>query len=271
MTPADEVLIAIINNKLDFAALLKEHWYRIPKTVANKRLKKRWLPRWLAFYQTKVFGDEAYAVNYFAEVIEIKKVNRWQLFPNEPKSEKSNREYYQLFLGEIKKLPEPILSRTWRRIVFIQTTWLKFFNAHEINDLFDDSPLENQLYDALKAYEIPAERQEFVTIKEQNYFLDFAIYCDSGNIDLETDGDTWHANPEKAELDRFRDNALETVGWRVFRFGTTDIKKRIDDYCVPTIAEMINRLGGISEGRYLPRKIDLEAQDSYQMGLFDDL
>ena len=45
----------------------------------------------------------------------------------------------------------------------------------------------------------------------------------------------------------------------------------IEEYCLPTVAEAINTFGGINVGRYLPRKIDLEAQDTYQMGLFDDL
>lgn len=135
-------------------------------------------------------------MNYFAEVIQIKKVYRWQLFPDEPESKKSQRRYYQVFLGEIKKLPAPILSRRWRRIVFIPTTWSKFLNAYEINDLYDDSPLEDRLWVEFKRHEIPAERQEFITIKEKSYALDFAIYCDKGSVDVETDGDTWHANPE---------------------------------------------------------------------------
>jgi hypothetical protein len=223
MTSQHEVLIAIINNKQDFAIIRERHWYRIPVSIVNKRLKNRWPPQWLAFYQTKIFGEEAFAVNYFAQIVRIEKVYRWQLFPGETKNEKSNKQYYQLLLGEINKRPVPILSRRWRRIIFIPTTWNKFINALEINDLFDDSPLEDHLWSAFKTNEIPDERQEYITIKERNYALDFAIYCDSGNIDVETDGDTWHANPEKAELDRFRDNALETVGWRVFRESVQDI------------------------------------------------
>ncbi len=54
------------------------------------------------------------------------------------------------------------------------------------------------------------------------------------------------------------------------RFGTTDIRERLADYCMPYIAEKINRLGGISEDRYVPRKIDLEADGTYQIGLYDD-
>jgi very-short-patch-repair endonuclease len=271
MTTQGEVLIAIINNLQDFAILREKYWYRIPVSSVNKWLKDRWPPQWLAFYQTRVFGEEAFAVNYFAQVVQIKKAFRWELFPNEPQNEKSNQQYYQVFLGEFKKLPEPILSRRWRRIVFIPTTWVKFVNAREINDLYDDSPLENKLWTAFKSHEIPAERQEFITLKEGSFALDFAIYCDNGSIDVETDGDTWHANPEKAGEDRLRDNALGVFGWKVLRFGTQDIQERIEHYCVPTVAEAINKLGGIDEGRYLPRKIYLDSEGKYQIGLFDDL
>ena len=271
MTAQHEVLIAIINNKPDFAILRKRHWYRIPVSSVNKWLKTRWPPRWVAFYQTSVFGEEAFAVNYFAEVIRIQKTYRWQLFPNEPQNKKSNRSYYQIFLGDIKKRPTPILSRRWRRIVFIPTTWEKFYNAHEINDLFDDSPLEDKLWTVFKSHKIPAERQEFITLKEQSFALDFAIYCDKGSIDVETDGDTWHANPERAMEDRRRDNALGVAGWKVLRFGTQDIQDRIEQYCVPNVAEAINELGGIDEGRYLPRKINLDSEGKYQLGLFDEL
>jgi very-short-patch-repair endonuclease len=260
-----------MNDQRDYQILREKRWYRIPVGSANRWLKDRWPPRWLAFYQTKIFGEEKYAVNYFAEVVRIQIAYRWQLLPDEPQNEKSNRQYHQIFLGEIEKMPAPILSRRWRRIIFIPTTWDKFINAAEINDLYDESPLEDRMWAELKRHKIEAERQEFITVKQQNYFLDFAIYCDKANIDVETDGDTWHANPEKAAEDRLRDNALSTVGWKVLRFGTQEIQERTSEYCIPTIVESINKLGGIDEGRYLPRKIDLESDDTYQMGLFDGL
>ncbi len=37
--------------------------------------------------------------------------------------------------------------------------------------------------------------------------LDFAIDCARGRIDVETDGDTWHANSERAALDNRRATA----------------------------------------------------------------
>lgn len=270
MSNRKEVLVAIVNDKRDFAIIENQGWYRIPVSSVSKWLKKRWPPHWIAFYQTKVFGEEAYSISYFAEIWEIREVYRWQLFPDELLGENSNRKYYQLLLGQLKKLREPIYSIRRRRIIFISTTLEKFLNAIEINDLYDNSNLEDLLWVVFKEHRIPAERQAFITIKRQNYALDFAIYCDRGSIDVETDGDTWHANPEKAALDNLRDNALEAFGWKVLRYSTPQIREQAVEYCVRSVIETINNLGGVDEGKYLPRRIDLRSNHSYQLGLFDE-
>ena len=271
MTARGEVLVAILNNPLDLAVARDEHWYRIPVSSVDKWLRGRWPPEWLAFYQTKVFGSEAHAVNYYARVLEVRRRYRWQLFPDQPRDEKSRRLYYQLVLEPLQRLSNPIVSRRWRRIVFIPTTWAKFSRAVEINDLYDESPLEDELWAALKRYDIPAERQEFVQVKDRAYALDFAIYCASGKIDVETDGDTWHADRERIPLDNLRDNDLETTGWRVLRFNTLQIREQMEDYCLRTVVENVNRLGGVEEGRLVPRRIDLDAPGGLQqLGLFDD-
>ena len=270
MTRKGELLVAIINDKRDFAIARDKNWYRIPIASAGKWLQARWPPQWLAFYQTKVFAQEAFSIRYYAQVIHIKRVQRQELFPSEPENTKSQRLYYQLILTPLQKLPQPIFSRRWRRIVFIPTTWKKFIQASEINDLYDESPLEDRLWAEFKRHHIPAERQEFLTIKQQNYALDFAVYCAKGKIDIETDGNTWHANPEKAALDNLRDNSLEAAGWSVLRFSTPQIQEGAETYCIRTISETINYLGGVDEGKLVPRKIDVDADDSYQMSLFDD-
>lgn len=270
MANRGEVLVAIINDKRDFVIVQNQNWYRIPVFSVEKWLNKRWPPRWIAFYQTKVFGDEAYSIRYYARVLDIQVVRRSQLFPNHPPDMKSNLKYYKLNLAPLKKLIEPIFSRKWRRIVFIPTTWEKFINAVEINDLFDESPLEDRLWAEFKRHNIPAERQVFITVKQLNYALDFAVYCDTGNIDIETDGDTWHANPEKEAQDNLRDNTLEAVGWNVLRFTTAQINEQSAEYCISTVTDTINHLGGVDEGKYVSRKIDLEAGGSYQLGLFDE-
>ncbi len=260
-----EVLVAIINNSSDFAIARDQHWYRIPISIAHKRLEKRWPPQWLAFYLTRVFGHESHAVNYYARVLDIRKVYRWELFPDNFPDKKRNHRYYQLFLQPLQRLPKPILSRHFRRIIFIPTTWHKFINAVEINDLYDESPLEDRLWAEFKRLQLLAERQELIKAKEHDYFLDFAIYCARGNIDIETDGDSWHASPERAAEDNVRDNNIKTAGWRVLRFNGVQIREQMQEYCLPTIKENINQLGGVDEGGIIPRVIG-----SNQLTLFDD-
>ena len=266
-----EVLVAILNNILDFNIARERGWYRIPVDVAGKRLKDRWPPKWLAFYQTKVFGQEGHSIHYFAPVLDIREVSRAQLFPEEPPHAKSFRRYHQAFIGPLQQLPKPILSRRFRRIVFIPTTWHKFTNAVEINDLWDESLLEDRLWAQFKRLKINAECQEMITVKDRYYFLDFAIYCALGRIDVETDGDVWHANPERAPQDNLRDNDIKTVGWKVLRFNGRQIREQMGDYCVPTITENIDRLGGLNGERIVPRRVDPGVDDVHQPSLFDDL
>jgi len=272
MTNRGEVLVAILNNQHDFNVAYEQHWYRIPVSSVENLLKNRWPPQWLALYQTKTFGQEAYAVNYYAQVLHIREVYRQQLFPGEPHNPKSNRRYHQLFLTPLQRLPKPIFSRRSRRIVFIPTTAEKFFNAVEINDLYDESPLEDKLWAEFKRLQIYAERQELVETNEHNYMLDFAIRCVKGNIDVETDGDTYHANPEKAAEDNLRNNDLEAAGWKVLRFNTSQIQEQAAEYCISKVVKTINKMGGLEEGGIMPRKIDLTAPEGYrQLGLFDNL
>lgn len=263
----DEVLIAIINNQADFRILCERAWYRIPTNSVEKWLKQRWPPQWLAFYQTKVFKGEAYSVRHYAAVRNIRIAHRYELFPTELPNPKQDKTYYQLFLGPLQTLPQPIFSRRRRRIVFITSTWGKFKSAIEINDLYDESPLEDRLWAEFKHLEIQAERQELVSVNNTNYFLDFTVYCMAGKLDVETDGDTWHVNKEKAGADNLRDNALKTEGWRILRFNTQQIHEKMSDYCVPTVVDNINRLGGLSNENDMSKKIVLHDKPG-QLELF---
>jgi very-short-patch-repair endonuclease len=271
MSYRGEVLVAIINNRADFALAMEQHWYRVPVSSQEKWLADRWPPKWLALYQTKKLGLEPFTINYFARVLSIHRALRWQLFPNEPRNKKSERLYYQLVLEPLIKLPQPIYSSRRRRIIFLTTTWKRFSGATEINDLYVESSLEEKLWAALRQHNIRPERQELVTIEDRNYFLDFAVYCASGKIDIETDGDEWHATPEKAELDNLRDNDLESTGWQSLRFTSYQIDEQAAEYCVPIIVDTINHLGGLEEvDKFMPRKINPDMPgDTYQPSLFD--
>ena len=171
MSARGEVLVAIVNNVHDFAVARDHHWYRVPIDNVEKRLKNCWPPQWLAFYQTKDFGEEAYAVHYYARVLSLRERGRHDLFPDEPPNAKSHRRYYQLMLDHLQRLPTPIVSRRFRRVIFIPTTMMKLYTASELHDLWDESPLEDALWGELKRRDVVAERQEFVEVDGRPYFL----------------------------------------------------------------------------------------------------
>jgi very-short-patch-repair endonuclease len=261
-----EALVAIMNDPRDFALLREQLWYRVPVASAPKR----WPPKWLALYQTKVFGDEAYAVHYYGRVKRISEVSRRDLLPEDWKSEHTDRTYYKIELEKLEKLPHPIVSRRWRRIVFIPTTAAKLFSATQINDLFDDSLLENTLWERLKELRIDAERQWEEKVGKMRYLLDFAVFCHAGKLDIETDGDQYHHNPEYAAKDNERNNALTSANWRVLRFNKAQVQENRAEYCVASIADTIRRLGGLDDQALVPRKFHA-TQDgvAQQLSLLD--
>lgn len=267
-----EVLVAIVNQKTDWQLLQEEAWYRIPVSSVQRWLHDCWPPTWLAFYQTKIFGNEAYAVNYYGRVSRIEQTTRLKLLPDDtPRNHpKANRPYFKLSIDRLRPLPQPIFSRRLRRIVFIPTTVEKFRQAVEINDLWDESPLEDRLWALLKQHQIRAERQYPLEIDDQYYFLDFAIFCNKGNIDIETDGDTWHAQREQIAVDNERDNSLVGRGWRVLRFNTAQINETPVTYCLSKVMETVNRLDGFDDATgVLARFNPDDPEGPRQLSLFD--
>jgi very-short-patch-repair endonuclease len=253
-------LIAILKEKSDLSILQDQGWYRIPVESAPKR----WPPRWLAFYQPNNFGKDAYRIRYYGQIKEINIVKRYEIFPNEISSERSEREYYILTLEKLEELAKPIPSYRPRRLAFIPTTWEKFIKANQINDLFDDSPLEEKMWLELKGLSIEAERQWGVSLQQRVYFLDFALFCKKGKIDVETDGDSWHIDREKAPLDNARDNALQIEGWTVLRYSTHQIKENLQTECIRGIETSINKLGGLSSDGLIPRIFYTKGKSSIQ-------
>jgi len=245
-----EVLIALLREKSDLAILQKHGWYRIPVASAPRR----WPPKWLAFYQQKCFKEEAFRVHRYGEVADIQVVARSELFPNEFESAKSGQLYYKLTFKSLEVLDRPIPSLRPRRLVFIPTTWEKFSHAEQINDLFDESPLEDALWQHFKRLLIQAERQwELIAAEEQRYFLDFALFCAKAPLAVETDGDTWHTVPDRANQDYIRQNAIESRGWHVLRFNSNEIREKMQTYCLPEIQKTINKQGGLSDEGLVPR------------------
>ena len=58
--------------------------------------------------------------------------------------------YYKVQLGPLQRLAQPIVSLRWRRLTFVHTTWDRFQDATEINDLFiEGGPYVDRLYACL--------------------------------------------------------------------------------------------------------------------------
>ena len=245
--PETPALVGIVTRLKDWEFVRSEHWYRIPVHTAPEGLESI---QNLAFYQTRLFGTEKWAVNCYARVRGISKATRRELLPDEPAHARAGAEYYKVELGELERLPRPIPSRRWRRIVFIPTSLERLLHAQEINDLFKVSPIEEKLYFTLQDAGLSAERQYFVREEGTGYMLDMAVFCRDSNLDVECDDDAYHSGRDKAEQDRERDNTLTTAGWHILRFSGRRILGS-PGRCLGTIERTVRRLGGASgsEGR----------------------
>src|SRR3972149_5285424 len=158
-----DVLIALINNKEDFRIAQEEHWYRIPAQSAPRIVRDKKL-KYLAFYQTKIFGENAFKIEWYGKVKNISVVKRKELFPNLEHDPKAENDYYKIEFDELQKLPRPIISRRHRRVLFITTTFKRFKSARELNDVFKESAIEEKLWEEMKSKGINAERQYMIVI-----------------------------------------------------------------------------------------------------------
>lgn len=239
--PTPDTLVALLKTERDLAILREQGWYRIPVRSAPKILPQ---VEYLAFYQPKAFGAEKWRVRYYGRVNKIEQVRRIDLLPDQSFHPRSHELYHRIEIDKLLELPFPILSWRGRRIVFIPTTFEKLCNAQEINDLFHGSPLEDDLWLRFRQERIEVERQYYVTRGERRYYLDFALFCRNGKIDVECDGDRWHITKEKAIIDNERDNLLTKWGWHILRFSTAQLRRTLPN-CLDTIKLTINQCGGL--------------------------
>ncbi len=238
-------LVAIVPRKKDWEIIKTQYWYRIPVKKAPAIINRI---KFLAFYQPKVFETEKWQVNYYTEVKGITVVKRIELLPDEPEHIRSGDEYYKIIIGDLKRLPRPIPSRSWRRITFIPTTDNRLFEAKEINDLYYTTPIEERLYRFLRKERISAERQLSVYETETPYCLDFAIFCKDGKLNVECNGAAYHSTKEAKIRDSRRDNELTSVGWSILRFTGKEINEAPKN-CLRLIKKTIKALNGINKDK----------------------
>jgi hypothetical protein len=170
--PDDRVLVAILNSQRDWALVQDESWYRLPAKHAPPGTPDF---DWLAFYFTKNFGEDRWAIHYYAVIEGHELVARRDLIPTEPDHPRAGQWYYKLQLGPLQHKIPPIVSARWRRITFIVTTGDRFMEAVEINDLFEQESLAGQLYVKLREMGIEVEREWMVSEEGATYVVDLAL------------------------------------------------------------------------------------------------
>ena len=136
--PDDRVLVAVMNNLTDWQRVQDQHWYRIPVKHAPEPVPNI---DWLAFYFTKAFGEDKWAVHYYARVLGHELVTRQDLMPGQQNHKRAKQWYYKVALGPIQHKLPPIVADKRRRITFVFTTGDRFEAATEINDLLKNESL----------------------------------------------------------------------------------------------------------------------------------
>lgn len=208
MYPEDRVLVAYVPSPADFTLIQEEGWYRIPQ----RHMPKGLYAEYFAFYFGRRFGEEKWAIHYYAPQQGYELLRRRDLLPEQPDHPRADDYYYKVQLGPLQRLARPIVSLRWRRVTFIHTTWDRFQDAQEINDLFvEGGEYVDRLYATLKERGIRSERNYEVKEGGEAYQIPLAIFCQDGRLDI---NDRQLPGDETAVL-----NLVETISQEVEKRG----------------------------------------------------
>jgi very-short-patch-repair endonuclease len=199
---------------------------------------------YLAFYQTKAFGGEKWAVNYYAPTRRYRLVTRAELLPEEAEHPRAAEPYYKVEIGPLQRLPRPIPSRRLRRITFIPTTMERLLRAEEINDLWDRDPREEKLWQAFKREGIEAERQYEVEEGMVQHLVDFAIFCQEGQVAVVCEGELAGESVKVIRERQASDYGLAACGWTVLRLDRQQLSRDVPG-CLAAVREAVSRCGGL--------------------------
>jgi hypothetical protein len=180
MYPEDRVLVGVMPAPADLEIVQTRHWYRIPSIRAPNGIHAEYI----AFYFTSHFDVSLrWGIHFYARRTGHELVRRVDLFPDQPHHIRAQETYYKIQLGTLRQKSPPIVSRRWRRITFIQTTWDRFTQAQEINDLFaTDKQFVNRVYHTLKEHGILAEREVEIKRGGKTVPVDLMIPCQHGAV-----------------------------------------------------------------------------------------
>jgi hypothetical protein len=224
MHPEDRVLVAVMGRLKDFEIARDQGWYRIPERHAPRGVSFEYL----AFYFTSAFLEQKWAVHYYARCLGHELVTRRNLLPDEPDHRRAAEAYYKVQLGPLQQHEPPIVSRRWRRVTFIYTTWDRFQAAAEINDLFTEGgEFVDRLYHALREADLSPERRYPLREAGVEYIADLAVPCRNGVLAVEMAG-------------------MQPVAlWpRALHFTPKAVTENLDG-CLAAIRAEVERCGGV--------------------------
>lgn len=145
--PDDRILVVVLNDPADWQRVQDEGWYRLPAKHAPPQVPH---VDWLAFYFTRAFGSNKWAIHYYARVVGHELLTRRDLIPTEPQHARAGEWYYKLMLASPQHKLPPILANQWRRVTFLMTTGDRFEAAQEMKDLCLDYSPQGVPYITLK-------------------------------------------------------------------------------------------------------------------------
>ncbi len=266
----NDTLVAAFQEQNDYLIAQQQGWYRARVNYKQTPIiLKNGTIKYISFYFKKIFKDFKYSIRHYAPVTDIQIVSRLDLLPSQPHHPRAKDKYYKISFGQLNELPQPIISHRGRALLFIVTNLQKLRSADEVNDIFNDSPLEERLWLELKKHKPTAERQFLLHTNEKNWICDFAFFCKKGVIDVECDGDTYHMQPQQVFYDKTRNNEIAAVAdWDVLRFTTEHITKDLP-HTMRTIMRKIDKLGGLQVVREEEITYRYVSKSDGQLNLFD--
>jgi hypothetical protein len=146
LDPNSLVLVCLLPSPRDLEIARLLGWYRIPFARAPKVVAVDTL----AFYQPASFGDGAGRIEWTAPVRGHELTTRAEILRDEPDHPRAGEEYFKIQLGQLERLPRPVVSKKWKRLTFLYTTGEYLLKAETLNDLVVRSDERQLLWQSLR-------------------------------------------------------------------------------------------------------------------------
>jgi hypothetical protein len=216
MNPDDRVMVGVINRRQDVEIMLQDRWYRIPQDQMPKGVYVEYLAFFLSGAAAKAYGSSG--VHFYAERRGIELLYRRDLLPDEPQHKHAHLPYYMVRLGEPIRRDPPILNPTKRRLSFIYTTWDRFFQARELNDLYSTADYYvDRIYHALRDAQMRVQHWWEVGTQETTQPAAVRILCERGVVTAAFEGGD--EVDIRLDLNQPEDEILAQIKARIYSKG----------------------------------------------------